>query len=180
MLNRQFSHFANLTPCEELVLKRHFWQMWNAYCQFRNFGGLKSVLKFHIFLYFERVNKCYGSRVKNWYQILKHVKNGYQMLTHLKNWYQIITYVKNWNLIFTDINDRICNIQSHIKDSIYHMTCGCKRLDDYTSFSVARRQRERGRERERGVRINFKSVCKFVLETASYVDQRETSQKYKY
>ena len=64
------------------------------------------MLKFHIFLYFERVNKRYGTRVKNWYQILKHVKNGYQ----------IITYFKNWNLIFTD----------------------------------------------------FKSVCKFVLETASY------------
>ena len=60
------------------------------------------MLKFHIFLYFECVNKRYGTRVKNWYQILKHVKNGYQMLTHLKNCNQIITYFKNWNLIFTD------------------------------------------------------------------------------
>ena len=55
------------------------------------------MLKFHIFLYFERVNKRYGTRVKNWYQILKHVKNGYQ----------IITYFKNWNLIFTDFK-RVC------------------------------------------------------------------------
>ena len=49
----QISHFANFTPCEELVPKRHFWKMWNLrMVNFDNFGGLTSVLKFHIFLIF--------------------------------------------------------------------------------------------------------------------------------
>ena len=30
--------------------------------------------------------------------------------------------MKNWYLISTDVNDRICNISSHVKDSFYHMT----------------------------------------------------------
>ena len=44
----QVSHFANFTPCEELVPKRHFCEMcvWSISIIFR---GLKSVLKFHIF-----------------------------------------------------------------------------------------------------------------------------------
>ena len=48
----QISNFANFTPCEELVPKRHFWQMLNSrMVNFDNFGGLKSVLKFHIFIF---------------------------------------------------------------------------------------------------------------------------------
>ena len=40
----------HFTPCEELVPKRHFWQMGNLrIVNFDNFGGLKSLLKFHIF-----------------------------------------------------------------------------------------------------------------------------------
>ena len=49
----QISHFANFTPFEELVPKRHFWKMWNLrMVNFDNFWGLTSVLKFHIFLIF--------------------------------------------------------------------------------------------------------------------------------
>ena len=40
LLNRKFHTFANFTPHEELIPKRHFVQI----C-------LKSVLKFHIFLF---------------------------------------------------------------------------------------------------------------------------------
>ena len=88
---------------------------------FDNFGGLTSVLKFHILLIFY-CEKCvrirgicvglvrFFSDVKNWYSIFTNVKNQYQMLTDAKNWYQIITDVKNWYLIFTVVNDRICNI----------------------------------------------------------------------
>ena len=93
---------------------------------FYSFGGLTSVLKFHIFLIFNceelvRIGAiCEGLvDVKNWYSIFANVKNRYQMLTDVKNWYQmltdmenryqIITDVKNWYLIFTDVNDRICN-----------------------------------------------------------------------
>ena len=48
----QISHLANFTPREELVPKHHFWQMWNLHMvNFDNFGGLKSLLKFHIFIF---------------------------------------------------------------------------------------------------------------------------------
>ena len=78
---------------------------------FDNFGGLTSVLKFHIFLIFNyeelvRIRAICAGRVrffldvKNWYSIFTNVKNQYQMLTAVKNWYLICTYV----------NDRICNI----------------------------------------------------------------------
>ena len=61
------------------------------YGQFDNFGGLKPVLKFHIFLIFNceelvRIRAiCEGlvrffSDVKNWYSIFTNVKNQYQML----------------------------------------------------------------------------------------------------
>ena len=41
----QISHFINFTPCEELVPRRNFWQMWNLrMVKFDNFRGLKSVL----------------------------------------------------------------------------------------------------------------------------------------
>ena len=49
----QITHFANFTPCEELVPKRHFWKMWILrMVNFDNFWGLTSVLRFHIFLIF--------------------------------------------------------------------------------------------------------------------------------
>ena len=36
----QISHFANFTPCEELVPKRHFWKMGNLrMVNFDNLGG---------------------------------------------------------------------------------------------------------------------------------------------
>ena len=98
----QISHFANFTPCEELVPKRHFWQM----VHFDYFGALISVLKFHIFLNFnceEFVRTrviCEGlvrffSDVKNWFSIFTNVKNRYQFFTPVKNWYSIFTNVKN-------------------------------------------------------------------------------------
>ena len=43
----QISHFANSTPCEELVLKRHFWKKWNSRtANFDNFVGQTSMLIF--------------------------------------------------------------------------------------------------------------------------------------
>ena len=54
---------------------------------FDNFGGLKSVLKFHILivgtysrLICEELVR-FSSDVKNWYSIFTNVKNSYQFLT---------------------------------------------------------------------------------------------------
>ena len=69
---------------------------------FDNFGGLKSVLKFHIFIFLtceESVRLrliCeelvrFLSDVKNWYSIFTYVKNLYQFLAYVKNWYSIFT-----------------------------------------------------------------------------------------
>ena len=63
---------------------------------FDNFGGLTSVLKFHIFLIFNceelvRIRAiCEGlvrffSDVKNWCSFFTNVKNQYKMLTDVKN-----------------------------------------------------------------------------------------------
>ena len=55
----QISHFANFIPCEELVPKRHFWKMCHLrMVNFDTFGGLTSVLKFHIFLIFNYEELC--------------------------------------------------------------------------------------------------------------------------
>ena len=89
------------------------------------------------------------SHVKNRYSIFTNVMNRYQMLTHVKNWYQIITDVKNWYLLFTDVNDRICDIKSDVKGSIYNMTCGCKRLDYSLSHTQTHARTHARRERER-------------------------------
>ena len=99
--------------------------------KFDNFGGLTSVLKFHIshFFYCEELVRiraiCEGqgrffSDVKNWYSIFTNVKNWYQFFKPVKNWnsifinvknqYQMLTYVKNWYFIFADVNAKICNI----------------------------------------------------------------------
>ena len=96
-------------------------------------------------------------------------------LNYVKNWYQIITDMNNWYSIFTNVNDRISNIQSHVNDSSYHMTCGCKRLDDYISLSLSLKRACRERERVPKKYNRFK----YVLETASYVDQRDITQKWK-
>ena len=72
---------------------------------FDNFGGLSSVLKFHIFLIFNceklvRIRAIrellvrFFSDMKNWYSFFTNVKNQYQMLTFVKNWYQFFTDVK--------------------------------------------------------------------------------------
>ena len=81
----QISHFANFTPCEELVPKRHFRQTKNLrMVNFDNIGGLKFT--FLIFLTFEesvlirliceKLVQIF-SDVKNWYSILTNVKNRY-------------------------------------------------------------------------------------------------------
>ena len=104
-----------------------------------SFGGLKSVLKFHIFIFLTCEESVHIRLVKNWYSIFTNVKNSYQFLTnvnwyaiftnvknrfqflthvkywyqilsHVTNWYQIITDVKNWYSIFTNVNDRNCNM----------------------------------------------------------------------
>ena len=65
----KISHFANFTPCEELVPKRHFWKIRNLrMVNFDNFGGLTSVLKFHIFLILT---------VKNWYVFVPSAKDWF-------------------------------------------------------------------------------------------------------
>ena len=83
----QISHFANFTPCEELVPKRHIWKMRNLrMVNFDSFGGLQSVLKFYIIRFFNceelvRIRViCEGlirffSDVKNWYSIFTNVKH---------------------------------------------------------------------------------------------------------
>ena len=95
-----------------------------VWSNFDNFGGLKSVLKFHIFicltceesvrirLICEELVRFF-SDVKNWYSIFTNVKNSYQFLTHVKNWYsiftnvknryQILTHVKNWYQMLTNV-----------------------------------------------------------------------------
>ena len=103
----QMSHFANFTPCEELVPILHFWKM----VSFDNFGSLTSVLKFHIFLIFN----C-----EELVRIVAICERLVRFFSDVKNWYQIFTDVKNWYLIFTDVNGSICNNWSHVKDSFYH------------------------------------------------------------
>ena len=69
---------------------------------FDNFGGLKSVLKFHIYI-FSSVKNRYArirliceelvrifSDVKNWYLIFTNVENLYQILTRVKNRYTTV------------------------------------------------------------------------------------------
>ena len=88
---------------------------------FDNFGGLKSVLKFHIFYILTVKNwnifvlVRFFSEVKNWYSIFTNVKNRYQFLTHVKDWnsfftnvmhqYQILTHVKNWYQMLTHVKN---------------------------------------------------------------------------
>ena len=119
--------FANFTPCEELVPKRHFGQMWNLpRVYFDNLGGLKSVFKFHILIcltceesvrfrliceelvqFFSDVKNCFSifTNVKSRYQFLTHAKNWYSFFTNVKNRYQILTHVKNWYQIITDVKN---------------------------------------------------------------------------
>ena len=67
----QISHFANFTPCEELVPKRHFLKMWNLRkVNFDSFGGLTSVLKLN-FASFS------FSTVKNWYVFASSAKDWF-------------------------------------------------------------------------------------------------------
>ena len=116
-LSEVLSHFANFTPCEELVPILHFWKMWNLrMVNFDNFGGLTSVLKFHIFLIFNCEELvciraiCEGLvrlflDVKNWYSIFTNVKNWYQFFTPVKKWYSIFTNVKNQYQMLTDVKN---------------------------------------------------------------------------
>ena len=90
-------------------------------------GGLKSVLKFHIFLifnceesirirliseglvrFFSDVKNRYQffAHVKNWYSFFTNMNNQYQILTHVKYWYQMLIHVKNWYQIITDVKNR--------------------------------------------------------------------------
>ena len=57
-------------------------------------------------------------------------------------------------------------------DSICRMTCGCKRLD-YISLSTRAREHTE-RERESSEKILKR------IEIASYIDQRDITQKCKY
>ena len=81
---------------------------------FDNFGGLTSVLKFHIFEFFNceesvRIRAiCEGlvrffSDVKNWYSNFTNVINRYQFFTPAKNWYSIFTNVKNQYQMLTGV-----------------------------------------------------------------------------
>ena len=98
---------------------------------FDYFGGLKSVLKFHIFIFstcketvcihlirffsdvknwnsvFTNMKNCYQFRthVKNWYSNFTNVKNRYQIITNIKNGNQMLTHVKNWYQIITNVKN---------------------------------------------------------------------------
>ena len=67
--------------------------------KFDNFEGLKSVLKFHIFMYFKAYEVSVRFRLTCddlvWFS------------SDEKNWYQIFRKVKNWYLIFTCVSDII-------------------------------------------------------------------------
>ena len=85
---------------------------------FDNFGGLKSVLKFHIFillrceesmrirLFCEELVQFF-SDVKHWYSIFTneksryHVNNCYSFFTNVKNRYLMLTHVKIWHQMLT-------------------------------------------------------------------------------
>ena len=125
----QISHFVNFTLCEEMVPIRHFWQMCN-FCtvNFDNFWGVKSVLKFHIFVVFNvwrtstmwrigtkfsqmwrigtksshvwRIGTKSSHLWKHWYKITK-CKKMVSKFTRVKNWYKILTYVKKRYQIIT-------------------------------------------------------------------------------
>ena len=81
-----------------------------------SFGGLKSVFKFHIFIFLTCEKSVHIRLVKNWYSIFTNVKNSYQFLTNVKNWYaiftnakksyQFLTNVKNWYAIFRNVKNR--------------------------------------------------------------------------
>ena len=82
---------------------------------FDNFGGLTSVLKFHIFLIFT---------VKNWYvscnlrrtgSIFSDINNWYSIFTNAKNRYQFLTYVMNWFSIFTNVKNQY-QILTYVKN----------------------------------------------------------------
>ena len=112
-------HIFLIFNCKELVRFR-------AICEglFRFFSDVKNWYSI-----FTNVKNWYQffTPVKDWYSIFTNVKNRYQMLTDVKNWYQIftvakiwyqiVTDVKNWYIIFTYVDDRICNLYSHVKDS---------------------------------------------------------------
>ena len=79
---------------------------------FDNFGGLKCVLKFHIFIFLACEESArirliceelvrFFSDVKNWYSIFTNMKKSYLFLTHVKNWYSIFTNAKNRYQILT-------------------------------------------------------------------------------
>ena len=81
---------------------------------FDNFAGLKSVLKFHIFIFLTceesvRVRLIceelvqFFSDVKNWYSNFTNVKSRYQFLSHVKNWYSYFTNVKNRYQMLTHV-----------------------------------------------------------------------------
>ena len=96
----QISHLVYFTPCEELVPKRHFWQI-NVKCangQFQLFWGPKicaQISRIYISMCEESVPIrliCedlvrFLSDVKNLYFIFTNVKKSYQFLTHVKKWY---------------------------------------------------------------------------------------------
>ena len=65
----KISHFANFTPCEELVPKRHFWKIRNLrMVNFDNFGGSNICAQISHFLILT---------VKNWYAFVPSAKDWF-------------------------------------------------------------------------------------------------------
>ena len=81
---------------------------------FNYFAGLKSVLKFHTFIFLTceesariRLNLVrFFSDVKNWYStFFTNMKSCYPFLTHVKNWYSFFANVKNRYEILTNVKN---------------------------------------------------------------------------
>ena len=126
----QISHFANFTPCKELVPKRHFWKMWNLrMVNFDNFGGLTTVLKSHIFLIFncEKLVRIrvtcvrFFLDVKNWYSFFINVKNRHQFFTPVKNWYSVFTNDFEWQSGHYFVTGATCQINMSLRNMIHYM-----------------------------------------------------------
>ena len=92
-VDAQISHFANFTPCEELVPKRHFWKVLNLrMVNFDNFGGSNICAQISHLSHFN----C-----EELVRILVICEGLVRFFSDVKNWYSIFTYVKNRYHIFT-------------------------------------------------------------------------------
>ena len=99
MLNRKF----HISQISHRVKNSSLLENVKRMVNFDNFGGLTSVLKFHIFLIFN----C-----EELVRIRAICEGMVRFFSDVKNWYSIFTNAKNWYQFFTPV--------SHVIDSFYH------------------------------------------------------------